>query len=118
MTAARTTYLVCYDIAESPRRLARVRRGLVAVAAPVQYSVFLGQFTPAERAHVLRRLAILIDPRRDDVRLYPVPADPLVEVLGRPVLPPGVFSAAARLQGVTSKGLCQQERGAGCGFRG
>ncbi len=97
MTAARTTFLICYDVSQSPRRLARVRRSLVSVAVPVQYSVFVGHFTPAERAQVLRRLAGLIDPRRDDVRLYPVPGDPVYELLGRPVLPAGVFARSAAL---------------------
>jgi len=92
VTAPRSTYLVCYDITESQRRLARIRRRLVGVAVPLQYSVFVGTFTLAERRDVIAMLAATIDARRDDVRLYPVPQDPLVETLGRPVLPDGIVT--------------------------
>jgi CRISPR-associated endonuclease Cas2 len=87
----RTSYLVCYDISESPRRLARVRRRLVEIAVPVQYSVFVGTFSAAERRDALSTLARNIDPRLDDVRFYPIPADPIFEFLGRPVLRDGIF---------------------------
>jgi hypothetical protein len=44
-------------------------------------------------------LAAEIDPRRDDVRLYALPEQPKIDVLGRSILPDGVF---APLPGVPS----------------
>ncbi len=90
MSRHRLSYLVCYDIAESPRRLTRVRRKLVRVALPVQYSVFWGTFTDGDRDQVLGDLGRTIVPGKDDVRFYPVPQDPVLVMLGRPVLPDGV----------------------------
>ncbi len=92
MSAPATSYLVCYDISQSARRLARTRRLLLASATPLQYSVFLGRFTHADRRDVLAKLARCIDPRVDDVRLYPVPERPSVLLLGRGHLPAGVFA--------------------------
>lgn len=98
MTAPATAYLVCYDIAATTaagrRRLGRVRRRLLGVAQPVQYSVFCGRFTPAQRRSVLAALARRIDPKGDDVRMYPIPANPWFRCLGRPTLPAGIFVPA------------------------
>jgi CRISPR-associated protein Cas2 len=91
VTAPATSYLVCYDISGSTRRLARTRRLLLASATPLQYSVFLGRFTHAGRRDILSALARSIDPRVDDVRLYPVPERPAVLLLGRRHLPEGIF---------------------------
>ena len=91
MTAPSTAYLICYDVSESPRRLVRLHRRLAELAVPIQYSVFCGLFTPAQTKAVLRRIAGIIDARKDDVRLYPVPRSPSVILLGRPILPEGLF---------------------------
>ena len=99
MSAPRTSHLVCYDIGESPRRLARVHRRLIRLATPIQYSVFLARTGPAGLDRILETLARTIDPRRDDVRIYPIPADPLLTVLGRPLLPDGLLWSAAPARG-------------------
>jgi CRISPR-associated protein Cas2 len=91
MTASISTSLICYDISESPSRLAKVRRSLLEVAAPVQQSVFLGRFTQAQRREIVTCLAKLIDPRKDDIRIYPVPQRPAIQMIGRQLLPEGVF---------------------------
>lgn len=95
MTTTGTTYLVCYDIATTTaagrRRLGRVHRHLVGVAQAVQHSVYCGRFTRAQRRTLLAALARRIDPKCDDVRMYPIPANPWLHCLGRPALPPGIF---------------------------
>lgn len=92
MTAAHSNCLVCYDIAASQRRLTQVRQALLEVATPVQYSVFLGRFTRIGRKRLVGELARLIDPRRDDVRIYTLPERPALAGMGRPILPDGVFA--------------------------
>lgn len=108
MTAPRTTYLVCYDIStvqgNGQSRLARVRRHLLELAAPIQYSVFCGSFTPAGRNAVLEGLARRIDPRFDDVRLYPLPTSPTVHRLGRDPFPEGILTMGVQwLQGTGNR---------------
>ncbi len=44
MARQRRLYLICYDIAEDPKRLSRVARYLGKFAWWVQYSVFVGSF--------------------------------------------------------------------------
>lgn len=95
MTKPSTSYLICYDISESRpganRRLVRVRRRLLGVATPLQYSVFCGTFTAAGRRAILSELAEVIDPRCDDVRLYPISTDPWLARIGRAILPEGLI---------------------------
>ncbi len=64
--------LVCYDIAD-PRRLLRVHRYLRETGLPVQYSVFAIRLTPRQLALLLQDLNRRIEPREDDVRIYPLP---------------------------------------------
>jgi|SRR5690554_291734 len=96
MSTSSTHYLVCYDVGgplpRMRRRLSRVRRCLIGVATPIQYSVFCGAFTPAGRKALLGELARRIDPRHDDLRLYPLPLQSPLLCLGRPVLPAGLFT--------------------------
>lgn len=100
MSRGPTAYLVCYDISEarpgSHRRLARIRRRLLQDAAPVQYSVFCALLSPGARAVLMADLARIIDSRCDDVRLYPLPANPSLLRLGRSPLPEGILSADRR----------------------
>lgn len=83
-------YVVCYDISGDPRRLTRVHRFLSSRAVPIQYSVFLGFFTADQLDDVLSELREIIDPRRDDVRAYPLPRQPRILGLGRALFPDGV----------------------------
>ncbi len=82
-------WLICYDIAD-PRRLARVHRAACRFAVPVQYSVFWARLDRAGLNAALRSVAVLIDPRADDVRFYPLPANVQVHAIGRAILPEGV----------------------------
>lgn len=90
----RRVWLIGYDIA-SPRRLRRVAAWLEKHAIRVQYSLFLAAWTETEFTRVWRGLAERIDPRRDDVRAWPVPERPDVVVIGAP-LPSGVVFGDGR----------------------
>jgi CRISPR-associated protein Cas2 len=84
-----TTWLVCYDIAE-PRRLARVWRAVREFGVPLQYSVFWARLDDIGLGGALAAIATRIDPRRDDVRFYPLPENVQITGLGRDVVPLGV----------------------------
>lgn len=85
----RAPHLVAYDIA-SPKRWRRLFRGLRKVAIPIQYSLFYGEFTPAGLARVVALVEEVIDPRSDDVRIYPLPRGGWQARIGRPILPEGI----------------------------
>jgi CRISPR-associated protein Cas2 len=82
-------WLVCYDIAE-PRRLARLHRWLSRRAVAVQYSVFVARCDAEALGELVVGLAQRIDPRRDDVRLYPLEMGRPLRVLGQPLLAEGL----------------------------
>jgi CRISPR-associated protein Cas2 len=86
----RRLHLICYDIA-CPRRLGRVHRYLRVRAAPVQYSVFVAQLNRREASALVGGLANQINPREDDVRIYPLPEKLALRRLGRGVLVEGVY---------------------------
>jgi CRISPR-associated protein Cas2 len=81
-----TAWLVCYDIAE-PRRLARVWRAVREFGVPLQYSVFWARLDGIGLSQALGAIATRIDPRRDDVRFYPLPENVQITGLGRDVVP-------------------------------
>ncbi len=87
MARQRRLYLICYDIAEDPKRLARVARYLQKYAFRVQYSVFVGAFFEHSLEGVLRGLERIIDPRKDDVRCYPLPDKADVVLMGSQIFP-------------------------------
>ena len=64
-------YLVAYDIAD-PSRLRRVHYQTKKEGLPVQKSVFLVKGTEPEVEAFFDRLEKIMDPRRDDLRAYPV----------------------------------------------
>lgn len=82
--------LVCYDIAE-PKRLGRVHRYLVRLAIPIQYSVFTVQLSPKKQRRLLRDLSSLINPKEDDVRLYPLSERLERVMMGKQFFPDGVI---------------------------
>ena len=84
-----SAWLICYDIAD-PRRLARVHRAVSRFAVPVQYSVFWARLDRAGLNAALQAVAVLIDPRADDVRFYPLPENVRVHAVGRAILPDGI----------------------------
>lgn len=91
MARQRHLYLICYDIAEDPKRLARVARYLSKFAFRVQYSVFVGSFFDHSLEGVLRDLGDIIDPRKDDVRCYPLPDQAEVVLMGPQIFPEDIL---------------------------
>ena len=67
--AARTLYLVCYDVSE-PKRLRRVHRFLLGYKVGGQKSFFECWLTPAELRTVERTLGELIDPDEDRAHIF------------------------------------------------
>ena len=99
----RTPWLLCYDIA-SPRRIQRVYRVLCRHATPLQYSVFHAIATRSEIRTMLHDIEEHIDPRRDDVRAYPLLTTARPVSLGRDRLASGItfcHSAASDLADTT-----------------
>lgn len=83
----RTRYLVCYDISDE-RRWRQVFRLLTGEGLHLQFSVFLCALTWPELQRLKHDLANRIDPREDDVRLYPLPSGESMICLGRETLVP------------------------------
>lgn len=74
-------YLVCYDIA-NPKRLSRVYRFMKGQGIHLQHSVFQCSLTWPELQKLKEKLVPLINVREDDVRIYPLPLNALVEAIG------------------------------------
>ncbi|HRD50435.1 MAG: CRISPR-associated endonuclease Cas2 [Candidatus Competibacter sp.] len=91
MARQRRLYLICYDISEDPKRLARVARYLQKYAFRVQYSVFVSAFFDHSLEGVLRGLEQIIDPRKDDVRCYPLPDKAEVVLMGQQMFPDNIL---------------------------
>ncbi|MDE2389233.1 MAG: CRISPR-associated endonuclease Cas2 [Betaproteobacteria bacterium] len=82
-------FIICYDITH-PRRLARLYRHLLKCAAPMQYSVFLFSGDDRQLERCIQDALKLIDEKKDDLRVYPLPGRGLKARIGRPVLPEGI----------------------------
>jgi CRISPR-associated protein Cas2 len=77
----KANYLVCYDITD-PKRLARVYKFMRGKGIHLQYSVFYCTLTWPQLLALKENLSHLIDEEDDDVRIYPLPADYKVIVMG------------------------------------
>lgn len=77
----KASYLVCYDIAK-PRRLQRVYKLMKSWGIHLQYSVFHCRLTWLELQELKGKLNDLIHEEQDDVRIYPLPAEGKVIVMG------------------------------------
>lgn len=77
----KANYLVCYDIS-CPRRLGRVYKYIKGKGLHIQYSVFHCSLTWPMLMELKARIAELIDEKEDDVRIYPLPAEKKVVVMG------------------------------------
>ncbi len=77
----KANYLVCYDIRE-PRRLSRVYKLMKGRGLHIQYSVFHCRLTWNDLSDLKEKLADVIDERADDVRIYPLPAEEKVIIMG------------------------------------
>ncbi|MCC7201916.1 MAG: CRISPR-associated endonuclease Cas2 [Nitrospirae bacterium] len=74
-------YLVCYDITNE-RRLSRVFRLMKQRGIHIQYSVFYCRLTWQNLVELKGKLNGIINPREDDVRIYPLPGEMKVVVMG------------------------------------
>jgi CRISPR-associated protein Cas2 len=88
--------LIAYDIA-NPKRLVRLHRALKRRATPIQYSVFYAELSRAALVDVAALIESIIDPRKDDVRIYLLPRDGWMRSLGRPATPAGILYTALPL---------------------
>jgi CRISPR-associated protein Cas2 len=77
----KANYLVCYDICD-PGRLSRLYRFIRKLGIHTQYSVFYCRLTWEELAKLKARAEDIIDAKVDDVRIYPLPSDLKVTVMG------------------------------------
>lgn len=83
----RTRFIVSYDIA-NPRRLQKVHRKMKDFGEPLQYSVFLCDFSPPEKVLLIEALTPLINNREDQILLINIGASTgrgqnVIESLGR-----------------------------------
>ncbi|WP_295455497.1 CRISPR-associated endonuclease Cas2 [uncultured Thiodictyon sp.] len=76
-------HVLAYDISMDPKRLVEVHRTVRQYGIPLQYSVFLIPGTPARITELLGELESIIDPKRDDIRVYPLPAAVDIVQIGR-----------------------------------
>jgi len=99
-------YVIAYDIAD-PRRLARVHRCLRDEGLPLQYSVFNVCLTQRQLRALLIELEALIEPREDDIRVYPLPARGECRSLGCQMFPEDVMliRGGGDLMGLANKPL-------------
>ncbi|MBI4755519.1 MAG: CRISPR-associated endonuclease Cas2 [Betaproteobacteria bacterium] len=79
--AARTLYLVCYDVS-CPKRLYRVHRFLQGYRVGGQKSFFECWLTAAELKRVQRELEELVDPVEDRVHIFQLDPRMKMECLG------------------------------------
>lgn len=77
----KAAYLVCYDIKE-PKRLVRVYKLMKGKGIHLQYSVFHCSLTWPDLIKLKAELAEIINQKEDDIRIYPLPADSKVIVMG------------------------------------
>lgn len=77
----KANYLVCYDISD-PRRLVKVFRLMKGMGLHIQYSVFHCSLTWHNLTELKEKLKSIIDEREDDVRIYPLPSEEKVTVMG------------------------------------
>jgi CRISPR-associated protein Cas2 len=82
-------HILSYDIAD-PKRLIRVHRTLRRWGIPLQYSVFLIRVNKPALQRLKDELDDLIERRRDDIRIYPLPTRLDLTHYGRQLLPTGI----------------------------
>ena len=75
-------FIISYDIAD-PKRLQRIHRMLKKLALPLQYSVFYARMSEHQRDKLSNLLERKINPREDDIRIYPLPPKYNIQYLGQ-----------------------------------
>lgn len=98
-----SAYLIAYDIRD-PRRLTRVYKLCKRLGLHLQYSVFLVRANPRQIDDLARELETLIHPRRDDIRIYPIPERAQWIHLGRPFWPDSVHFIDERIPSLQPDG--------------
>lgn len=77
----KANYLVCYDIT-MPRRLTKVYKLMKGRGLHIQYSVFHCSLTWPNLLELKEKLSRLIDEEEDDIRIYPLPSEEKVIIMG------------------------------------
>ncbi len=76
-----SSYLVCYDI-RNTKRLAQTYRHLKEMGVHIQYSVFHCRLRYADLLQLENDLGAIIDAKKDDIRIYPLPSEGSVTIFG------------------------------------
>jgi CRISPR-associated protein Cas2 len=84
------THLIAYDIGD-PKRLGRIHRFLRKQAMPIQYSVFLIECNAVQLRALRDELEAMIDPKKDDIRIYTLPEKAEIMTLGQQHLAEGIY---------------------------
>lgn len=74
--------IISYDIA-NPKRLQRIHRILKKIAIPLQYSVFYTRMSDRQREKLIVLLQHKINPKQDDIRIYPLSRNYLALYIGQ-----------------------------------
>jgi len=108
----KTSWIISYDIS-APRRLNSVHRYLKRCGIPLQYSVFMTRGNEAFLDRIMADLAMIINPREDDVRAYPVPEKPDIIWIGKQPMPEEVtFCMLPNLENeMINRGIVGMENG-------
>jgi len=77
----KANYIISYDIT-NPRRLSRVYKLMKQSGIHIQYSVFYCRLTWQNLVELKGKLSSIINPKKDDVRIYPLPSELKVAVMG------------------------------------
>ena len=85
----RRHWVIGYDIV-NPRRLQLIYRAMLRHAIPLEYSIFLLAGNENDRRRCMDEITSMIDPERDDLRCYPLPARGIQERIGKATLPSGI----------------------------
>lgn len=94
-------YLLAYDIA-NPRRLARIARIVSRQALRIQYSVYVAELSRSQLRDLVAILREAVDPRSDDLRIYPLPARLDAVWYGRATWPDGIQFEDPHWTGLTA----------------
>lgn len=83
-------YLVGYDITD-PKRLIKVHKQMTKYGTPLQYSIFLLEGTGKFLQECLHEVLEIMDKKKDDLRVYPLPSGAKQWHIGKAVLPEGII---------------------------
>ena len=108
--STRKHWLLAYDISD-PKRLRRIHAYMSKCAWPLQYSVFGLEMSELRLRDVLDDLGQLMDPTRDDIRVYHLPQRCKVWTLGRGPLADGVEMNASVLLELLNREPSAPKRG-------